>query len=259
MPYATGSGVRIYYQVEGSGPPLVLQTGFAGTIDDFYDFGYVDALKGENTLVLIDHRGQGESDKPHEPAAYGPDQRVADVLAVLDALGIGQADFLGYSMGGGVGFYLGAQAPQRVRSLLLGGASPFGSAPNLAWAEMLRKGMETWVAEIERTGGPMPAEMRAQRLASDGAALAASVLLERPSLEDALGAMNLPILLWCGDQDTAHERAQRAATLLPNATFVSLPGLKHREAGMNSADTLPHIRAFLQRVRAGAGAPAVSA
>ena len=78
-------------------------------------------------------------------------------------------------------------------------------------AELLRQGMEKWVAELERTGGPMPADMRAQRLASDGAALAASVLVERPSLEAALGAMNLPILLWCGDQDPAHERAKRAA------------------------------------------------
>src|SRR5207253_8078204 len=130
-----------------------------------------------------------------------------------------------------VGFNLGAQAPQRVRSLMIGGASPFGGPPNLAWAELLRQGMEKWVAELERTGGPMPADMRAQRLASDGAALAASVLVERPSLEAALGAMNLPILLWCGDQDPAHERAKRAAALLPNATFVSLHGLKHREAG----------------------------
>src|SRR5436190_1642817 len=82
MPYATGSGVRIHYEVEGSGPPLVLHAGFVGTLADWHDFGYVDALKKENTLVLLDPRGQGESDKPHEAAAYTADQRVADVLAV---------------------------------------------------------------------------------------------------------------------------------------------------------------------------------
>ena len=57
MPYATGSGVRIHYEVEGSGAPLALHTGFAGSLADWYDFGYVDALKGENTLVLIDPDG----------------------------------------------------------------------------------------------------------------------------------------------------------------------------------------------------------
>src|SRR5690349_17922422 len=109
MPFAIGSGVRIHYEVEGSGPPLVLHAGFMGSIPDWRDAGYVDALNGENTLVLLDPRGQGESEKPHETAAYVPEQRVADVLAVMDALGIARADFLGYSMGGRVGFDLGAR------------------------------------------------------------------------------------------------------------------------------------------------------
>ena len=58
MPYATGSGVRIHYEVEGSGAPLVLHPGFMGSVDDWYSAGSVDALKGENTLVLIDPRGR---------------------------------------------------------------------------------------------------------------------------------------------------------------------------------------------------------
>lgn len=84
MLYATGSGVRIHYQVEGSGAPLVLHTGFAGSVIDFYDAGYVDALKGKNTLVLIDLRGQGDSDKPHEAAAYAP----AELIPFLSSLGL---------------------------------------------------------------------------------------------------------------------------------------------------------------------------
>lgn len=259
MPYATGSGVQIHYQVEGSGAPLMFHTGFAGSLIDFYDAGYVDALKGENTLVLFDPRGQGESDKPHQTAAYSPDQRVADVLAVMDALDIRQADYLGYSMGAQVGFSLGAQVPQRFLSLMLGGASPFGNAPILAWAELLHQGMAAFLAENERLQGPQPADRRARWLAMDAESLAAATLVERPSLESVLGTMNLPILLWCGDQDTSHERVRRAAALLPNASFVSLPGLNHRQAGLDSAATLPHITAFLQRVRAGAGAPTVSA
>jgi pimeloyl-ACP methyl ester carboxylesterase len=256
MPYATGSGVRIHYDVEGSGAPLVLHPGFMGSVADWYGAGYVDALQGEHTLVLIDPRGQGESDTPHESAAYSPAQRVADVLAVLDALGIGQAHFLGYSMGGRVGFDLGAQAPQRFTSLMIGGAQPFGSAPDPAWAEQFRQGMETVITEYERTLGPLEADRRARWLASDAAALAAERLVERPSLEAALGAMHLPILLYCGDQDRAYEPLQRAAALLPNATLVSLPGLNHRDGMFNGAASLLHITAFLQRVSAGVGAPA---
>jgi pimeloyl-ACP methyl ester carboxylesterase len=258
MPYATGSGVRIHYEVEGSGTPLVLHPGFGGSLADWSYGGHVDALRGESTLVLLDPRGQGDSDKPHETAMYGVEQRVADVLAVLDALGIEQADFLGYSMGGRVGFDLGHQAPQRVRSLILGGTgAPFGGRPNVAWAELLRQGMEAFVAELDRAQGPQPADRRARWLASDGEALAAATLVERPSLGAALPSMNLPILLYCGDQDPAHESAQHVAALLPDAAFVSLPGLNHRQAGLSTA-ILPHITAFLQRVRTAAPAPAAS-
>lgn len=259
MPYATGSGVRIHYEVEGSGPPLVLHTGFAGSLVDWHESGCVDALKGENTLVLLDPRGQGDSDKPHESAAYGPAQRVADVLAVLDELGIGRADYLGYSMGGWVGYELGHRASERFTSLLLGGAQPFGNPPGGAMAELLRQGMsgrsamEAVTAAVERSQRPMPADWRERYLANDAEALAASALVERPTLESALGTLSLPILLYCGDQDPTHERAKRAAALLPDATFISLPGLDHGEGLVNGAAALPHITAFLQRVRAGAG------
>ena len=47
MPYADNQGVRIHYQVEGDGPPLVLQHGFLQSIEDWHECGYVDALKGD--------------------------------------------------------------------------------------------------------------------------------------------------------------------------------------------------------------------
>jgi pimeloyl-ACP methyl ester carboxylesterase len=258
MPYTSGSGVRIHFEVEGSGTPLVLYPGFMGSVADWYSAGYVDALKGDNTLVLLDPRGQGDSEKPHESAAYSPDQRVADVIGVLDALSIGQADFLGYSLGGRLGFVLGHQAPKRIRSLMIGGAQPFGYAPMLTLAEPFRQGMATAIAEYERTSGPLDADRRARWLTADPAACVATLLTEWPSLEPVLGAMHVPILLYCAERDASHERAQHAAALLPNATFVSLPGLTHREGMFNCAASLPHITAFLRRVRAGAGAPAAS-
>jgi len=248
MPYATTSGVRIHYEVEGNGAPLVLHSGFAGPLVDWYSAGYVDALKGYYTLVLMDPRGHGTSDKPHETALYTFDKRVGDILAVLDALGIDRAHFLGYSMGGRAGFDLGALAPQRCLSLALGGASPFGAPPGTAWAEALRQGMETFLTQvIEPAMGPAPdPQLRARWLDNDGVALAASALAGRPSLEAALGTMDLPILLYCGDQDPAHEPNQRAAALLPRATFVTLPGLGHLDGLFQSAAVLPHLTAFLE-------------
>jgi pimeloyl-ACP methyl ester carboxylesterase len=72
MPYATNHGVRIHYEVEGEGPALVLQHGGIDCVETWYELGYVDALKAAYQLILIDARGHGASEKPHEASAYGP-------------------------------------------------------------------------------------------------------------------------------------------------------------------------------------------
>ena len=64
MPFATNNGLRIHYQIEGSGPPLVLQHGFTGSINGWRRYGYVEALAGDYRVVLVDARGHGQSDKP---------------------------------------------------------------------------------------------------------------------------------------------------------------------------------------------------
>jgi pimeloyl-ACP methyl ester carboxylesterase len=102
MPYANSQGVRIHYEVEGVGPPLVLQHGFTDSLQSWYDLGYVDALKPDYRLILVDARGHGASDKPHEAEAYKPECNVADIVSVLDELEISRAHFFGYSMGRGL-------------------------------------------------------------------------------------------------------------------------------------------------------------
>ena len=93
MPYAHNGSICIHYQVAGEGPALVLLHGFSERVVDWYEAGYVDALRPDYRLILIDARGHGASDKPHDRAAYALDRRVADVTAVLDALEIAKALF----------------------------------------------------------------------------------------------------------------------------------------------------------------------
>src|SRR5688572_13885545 len=59
MPYADHQGVWIHYQVEGEGPPLALQHGFSGSLEDWQEFGYTDRLKQDYQLILVDARGHG--------------------------------------------------------------------------------------------------------------------------------------------------------------------------------------------------------
>jgi pimeloyl-ACP methyl ester carboxylesterase len=128
MPYAINAGIRIHYEVEGAGPPLILHDGSFASGADLRDLGYVDLLKHENQLILIDARGHGASDKPHDPRAYDLALRVSDVTSVLDDLQIEHANLFGYSMGGWIGFGLAKHAPTRFQSLILGGAHPFAES-----------------------------------------------------------------------------------------------------------------------------------
>ena len=77
--------------------------GWSWSIGDFYEYGWVQNLRDSYELILIDARGHGYSDKPHEVAAYDQRLMVQDVITVMDALKISQASYLGASMGGVIG------------------------------------------------------------------------------------------------------------------------------------------------------------
>jgi pimeloyl-ACP methyl ester carboxylesterase len=99
VPHATNpeDGVRTYFEDSGGEGPPVLFTGFADPLEVAKASRLARALIGEFRLIFADHRGQGGSDKPYDPSAYALPTRVRDAVAVLDALGIERAHFLGSS------------------------------------------------------------------------------------------------------------------------------------------------------------------
>lgn len=256
MPYAENDGVRIYYEVEGDGAPLVLHAGFMQRLQDWRrgDVAVAQALRDDYRLILMDPRGHGRSDKPHDPAAHALPTRVRDVTAVLDAEELDRAHFWGYSLGAAIGFGLGVYAPERCRALILGGTSPYASdrPDNAGLAAELRQGtMEAFVAAMEaRVGTPLPPEARAGWLANDPLALAAAAdaSASQPDLGLRIGEIAAPTLVYAGDQDPPFVGAQRAAAAIPGATFVALPGLNHTLAFRRREAILSHVRAFLARV-----------
>jgi pimeloyl-ACP methyl ester carboxylesterase len=121
MPYANNQGVRIHYQIEGNGPALALQHGFTDSLENWYDLVYVNALKQDYRLILVDARGHGASDKSQDPHVHAWQFYVADLIAVLEHLHIPTAHFFGYSMGGSIGFAIAQFAPHRFASSIIGG------------------------------------------------------------------------------------------------------------------------------------------
>src|SRR5262245_14660101 len=85
MPEVTNDGVTIRYEAVGQGRPLVLLHGWSCDRTWWFEPGYVDDLKRDHRLVIMDLRGHGASDKPHDWEAYHAEDFTNDVLAVADA------------------------------------------------------------------------------------------------------------------------------------------------------------------------------
>jgi len=248
MSYAMNAGTRIHYEVEGAGPPLILHHGSFASGADWRDLGYTDALKHDNQLIMIDARGHGASDKPHDPAAYDMASRVSDVTSVLDDLKLERANFFGYSMGGWIGFGLAKHAPDRCHSLILGGAHPFTESVQ-GFRDGVSNGTAAFVSMVKQAYGPfLTPGMLARHEANDLEALLA-LSQDRSDFSEVLTTMAMPCLLFAGEGDPRLNGVRECAQKIPGAAFFSLPGCGH-VAGLARRDlVLPHVTAFLGKFR----------
>ncbi len=255
MPIArSADGASIHFEVVGDGPAVVLQHGFSQSLEHWHVEGYVDALRTSYRLILIDARGHGASEKPYDPAAYVMERRVEDAEAVLDTVSESSAHYVGYSMGGHIGFGVAKYKPERLSSLVIGGMHPFprDHEAMTARAEMLRErgAVESFVAQLESVSGErMPEPRRALYLANDAEALAASTLATRDDgrLGDDPDQRQIETLIYCGSLDPNHDLARRGAAEMPRAEFVSIDGLNHLQTFERSEVAIPYLLDFLER------------
>ncbi|GAA2144919.1 alpha/beta fold hydrolase [Actinomadura napierensis] len=250
-------GFRIAYEVVGDGPPLVLVHGFYGDRTTWRSGGHVDALAGNHRLVLIDALGHGDSDAPHDAAAYRLDRQVEDVVAVLDAEGVERAAYWGASMGGVIGLHLLARRPERITCMITGGAHAcdvdVAPAEVEDEAELFRsRGVAPFVDWLEPRG-EVPGWMREMMLAADPWALAAltTAISRRRGVIDTLAGTDVPVLLITGDGDARLPEIRRTAEAVPNARLVELPGCGHSDAFLRLDLILPEVLSFLERNAAG--------
>jgi pimeloyl-ACP methyl ester carboxylesterase len=252
MPYAYNRRIRIHYEVEGDGPPLVLLHGGLNDLRVWYDLGYIESLKNDYRLILIDLRGYGASDKPHDSRAYEMKLLVDDIVAVLDDLKVGKAHLLGYSLSGRICFGAAKYAPERFHSFIIGGAHAgmLDQNEHKDDVELLKKGADALIAAIEKDlGSQLPPERRARLAAIDFEAVVAlfSASHWRLSFEDVLPAMTMLCLIFVGEADSLHSGAKECAKNLPNATFISFPNLGHFQLLSQRHLLLPHITKFLTK------------
>lgn len=192
-------GVNYYYEVRGSGEPLLLLHGGLGSIDMFQPV--MPVFTAHRQVIAVDLQGHGRTPlgkRPIDLKAMGD-----DMGQILARLGYDKVDVFGYSMGGGVGFQLAAQHPDKVRRLVLVSA---GFAQDGFYPEMLPMQAQVGAGMAEMMKGT-PMYQSYVKVAPDPA--------EFPRLLDAMGALmrkpydwsadvaklTMPVMLVFGDSD----------------------------------------------------------
>jgi pimeloyl-ACP methyl ester carboxylesterase len=250
MPTVQSAGVRIQYEVQGDGPPIVLVHGFSSSFDgNWRGQGWVEFLVGDGRKVIgLDCRGHGSSEKPHDPAAYAGHKMPDDVIAVLDDLGLEQVDLMGYSMGGWITVNLLSRHAGRFRSAIVGGAGLRTAAADPARRALMAAAFEATDPSTIADEAARNMRRRAESRGNDLAALAALQRSERGAPDaSALSALRLPVLVVCGDDDPALESARALAQVVPGAKLEVLPGENHLSA-VPAAQYKSAVKAFLGEV-----------
>jgi pimeloyl-ACP methyl ester carboxylesterase len=238
MPYVDNDGIKIHYEIEGQGPPLVLHHGLTGSMQHFRDFGYTEPLRKKYKLILIDARGHGLSDKPHDPEAYRSKLMVKDVVSIND-----------------VGLGIGKYAASRFSSLIIGGMGSVEAdsldeirARAQPWIKLYKQGPDVIISELEKTRTLSQVERDALRLNDWEAMVAIYSLQEHIGFESILHSLKIPCMFYAGDNDYWHSKSKKTADMIKDAWFISLPELDHRGAYRRSDLILPHIFKFLDNI-----------
>jgi pimeloyl-ACP methyl ester carboxylesterase len=175
--------------------------------------------------ILVDARGHGDSDKPSDPALYAARRLAGDVVAVLDDLGIGRADLVGFSMGGVIALATALFFPERVGRLAVVGAHCY--AQSLAsFRDALGARLDGFVRLIETQLVTLPEPVRRRMLANDLGALSAQVAQDRPDRSAMLASLERPLMAIAGARDPALSRIRQMADQA-GGKFISLAGRNH--------------------------------
>lgn len=222
--FTASDTTRLAYRDMGQGRPVVMLHGlFSNGTVNWIKYGHAQKLvdAGFRTIVA-DLRAHGDSDAPHDPAAFPADVLARDAAELITHLGLTDFDLVGFSLGSrtSVRAVIGGLKPRR---LVLGGMGLEGLAGwtkrsaffqrAIAEFDTSKRGDDTWLAiQFMKT-------MKVDRIA---AAQLLRTFTDTPPA--ALAAVTMSTLLVCGEQDQDNGSAQALCDALPEARLVEVPG-----------------------------------
>lgn len=241
----TGEGARIHYRFDGDGdkPVLLLSNSIATTLQMWDD--QIQELTRHFQVLRYDTRGHGASSVPAGP--YSLDRFGRDVIELLDALDIEHVHFLGLSLGGIIGQWLGVHAPDRIDRLILSNTSPY-LGPAGQWDQLIASTQQAsdmsefasmflnnWFpAHMLEAQDPVTEDFRRMVLATDPQGLSGAYAAIRDmDLRRIIALVECPTLVIAGQYDnvTALAHGEQIAATIPGSTLqvlssVHLPNIE---------------------------------
>jgi pimeloyl-ACP methyl ester carboxylesterase len=210
------NGNRFYYEIYGSGTPLLLIHGNGETIASFK--GQIWAFARQHQVIAMDSRGQGKSELGTAALTY--DEMAEDTNALLDHLKLEKVKVLGWSDGGIIGLLLAIHHPAKVGMLAVMGANlkPEAAYP---WAvDGIARVRKRITAELASSGNPKPLQLQLQLL---------DLLGNQPHIPlTDLATIQVPTLVMAADRDVIRdEHTLSMFHAIPKSQLAIFPGATH--------------------------------
>ncbi|WP_028549593.1 alpha/beta fold hydrolase [Paenibacillus sp. UNC451MF] len=257
--FTTGDGVRIAYRINGSpDKPVLLLANSIATSMNMWD-GQLPEFSRHFRVLRYDYRGHGDSDTP--AGAYSFDRLGRDVIELLDVLHIDRVHFLGLSLGGVIGQWLGIYAPDRIDRLILCNTSSY-LGPAEQWegliTSVLQPGnltefadmfMKNWFpSHMLHSENALVPSFRKMVLATRPQGIAGSwAAIRDMDMRRTVALISRPTLVIAGQYDTVTlpSHGELIAKTVPNAKLVMLPAV-HLSNVEYQAEFLSTVLEFLQ-------------
>lgn len=241
MPIVEVNGIRLNYEDQGRGEPVVFIAGLMGGVAAWRL--QVDALSDRFRCISLDNRGVGLTDKPDE--AYSIGQFAEDVIGLLEHLGVERAHIVGSSMGGMIAQNVAIHHPSRVVTLSLHCTAAKADAYIKRVSEVYKELSyrfevidQMWVDIVSFTHDTY--NERQEDIAALGAAISENPMpsyafrqqldaLAQHDAEDDLGKIQQPTLIGCGQHDNwmPVSAAMRMQELIPNSYVEIFENMGH--------------------------------
>jgi pimeloyl-ACP methyl ester carboxylesterase len=256
MPFVTVNGARLWYEERGSGEPLLLHHGYTASRVNWMPIA--ERLQDRYRIILMECRGTGESE--HTAGGYTLEQYAADVIGVADHLGLERFTYAGHSMGGGIGYVLALEYPERLERLVLMAAIPADGVPRdeARWAEqrrqrneadrdaMLRRYHAMRVRPEIETEAWFEDRIRHVLGVSDGHYEQGAEAMAGLHVGDRLGEITTPTLVLAGAADGLLPANLRDFGRLPNATLHVFSRVGHEVSIQEPDGVATAIDDFMQ-------------